>query len=173
MEASQSERQLSPRGMKLGRELSPYQLETLQCAARGLTARQTAEALGKTEISIERAWQVVRAKLGAATIAEAAVIGRAEGYSIPYRTPRRRKPAPVPAPAEHWVRDWERGDEYIEHWRGLAWHVAPIPPADHNCLPRTRGTVRISGMPLMRISRCACGAVDVGDGWEDRFSRSA
>lgn len=157
--------------MTLGRALSPYQLETLKCAAQGLTARQAGNVLGKSEIAIERAWQVVRGKLGAASIAEAVVIGRAEGYALP-RPAAKRKPAPGRT-SEHWVRDWTRGSEYIEHWRGVAWHAAPIPPQDHACLPRTRGMVRIKGLPLMRISRCACGAVDVGDGWEDRFSRSA
>lgn len=82
--------------------------------------------------------------------------------------------AKIPAQAEPqqlWQVVWRSGDEYYEHWRGVPWHEAVMPKPEHRCLAQTRGVVRVGGLPAMPVQRCACGAVDVGEGWEDRNSR--
>lgn len=71
-----------------------------------------------------------------------------------------------------WVREWEKGVEFIDHYRGIRWCDAPLPKEAHRCLAQTRAVVRIQGLPPMRIARCACGAVDIGNGWEDRNCRT-
>lgn len=71
-----------------------------------------------------------------------------------------------------WVREWERGDEFIDHYRGVRWCDAPLPKEAHRCLAQTRAVVVVMGLPPMPIARCACGAVDIGNGWEDRNCRA-
>jgi hypothetical protein len=48
----------------------------------------------------------------------------------------------------------------ITHQDGVAWHDAPIPPADHHCWPQTMGWVGEWG--LTQILRCPCGAIARG-----------
>lgn len=82
--------------------------------------------------------------------------------------------AKIPAQGRgNWVCAWRKDDEFYEHWWGKPWHEAAYPKESHNCLAQTRGAVRVGGLPLMMIARCACGAVNLhdGEGWQDRNSR--
>ncbi len=148
-----------------GEELSPLQIEVLQFAARGYTAAAAAAVLGKTRDNVMRARRIARQKLGVPNIREAVRHAKAEGYSI---MPRPMMPTTRPS---QWVREWARGDEHVDHLHGVPWHDAAYPHPKHECLPQTCGMVRVQGLPPMRIARCACGAVDFGDGWTDRNSR--
>jgi hypothetical protein len=45
-------------------------------------------------------------------------------------------------------------DPDIRHVDSVAWHDAPLPPADHDCFVQTSGWIG-----LTQYCRCACGAV--------------
>lgn len=77
-------------------------------------------------------------------------------------------------PTTRWIREKQHGDEFIEHYRGVPWYDAPKPPPHHHCRPHTRGLVRAGNLPLVLVSRCACGATELNaDGyWHDINSRS-
>jgi hypothetical protein len=73
--------------------------------------------------------------------------------------------------AVEWLRVWESGEEYLEHRDGIPWHEAQIPRRWHKCVIQTRGLVTTDKMGPVHVTRCACGAVDIGDGWLDRNTR--
>ena len=151
---------------RVGDELSELQIEALRLASMGYTAKRAGQALGgRSEAAVLRLWQECRRKMGALTTTEAARIAERDGYMYvaPFEGPRKRG---------DWQREWQRGHEFVEHFQGIAWHDAPVPVEGHKCIPQTRGVVRVSGLPLMPISRCACGAVKVREAWEDCNSRS-
>lgn len=148
------------------RPLSEFQLAALQYAAVGTSAQMTATALGTTTDSVRRAWQVARTKMNTRSIAGAVSVAIREGYPmVPPRfggTDGR----------DGWVRQWQHGREFVDHLRGIPWRDATIPPPDHQCIAQTRALVRIAGLPLMPMARCACGAVQVDRVWEGRNSRT-
>lgn len=145
--------------------LSTFQLEALQYVAAGHTARTAADMMGKSYGNVLRALHLARQKLGVHTTPEAVEAARRDGYPM-------RLPQSTEQPAG-WVREWQRGDEFVEDWRGVPWHSAPLPAPEHQCRAQTRGIVRVRGLPPMPTARCACGAGNVGEGWEGKNSRSA
>jgi hypothetical protein len=72
------------------------------------------------------------------------------------------------------INAWEnpRTGEYLEHRNGVAWHDAPPPRRGHRCVEQSRGFVLLDRVGATFISRCACGAVDIGDGWAERNTRT-
>lgn len=151
-------------GKRNTKPLSMLQLQVLRYAAYGYTPSATALAMGKTVDSVRRARQVVRQKLNDAPTMDMAVHrARARGYRVSL---------PVHGGHDGWVREWEIGREFVEHHRGVPWNRAPIPPSGHSCQAQTRGLVRVTGLPLMPLLRCACGAVCIDDAWQMCNSRS-
>lgn len=144
--------------------LSDFQLKVLQYAAHGYTSAMTGEALGKTCDNVRRARQIVRHKLGVRSMPEAVDKAKRAGYRM--TLPR------LPSNVDEWVREWQIGHEFVEHWRGVPWDEAPIPDARHVCQSQTRGVVRVPGLPPMPVMRCACGAARIDDAWEWRNMRA-
>lgn len=76
-------------------------------------------------------------------------------------------------PESNFVVVWEnvRTGEFLEHRNGVDWIKAPLPRRWHRCFAQSRGFVLDERHGPATIERCACGGVNLGDGWFDRNRR--
>jgi len=65
-----------------------------------------------------------------------------------------------------WITEYDSDDTVVEHLDGVSWSEAPLPRRWHRCRAQTRGR---TGFILVR--RCACGAIDLGLGWDQKNAR--
>jgi hypothetical protein len=72
-----------------------------------------------------------------------------------------------------YIVSWENvcTGEYLEHWNGIPWHSAPKRRRMHRCYAQSRGYYLHEQYGPAAVERCACGGVNLGDGWIDRYSR--
>lgn len=69
--------------------------------------------------------------------------------------------------------EWEnpRTGEFLEHRGGVAWIKAPLPRRWHKCVAQSRGFWLDELHGPATVERCACGALNLGDGWIQRNCR--
>lgn len=160
-------------GVVRSQGLSPRQLAVLQFAYAGYTPRYAARALNTSIQNIWKARQHAREKLGAATMEAAYALAVQRGYSLELPPLDAAPPSPRGAAErrEEWVREWTRGHEFLEHWRGIQWHEAPLPDEHHDCQGQTRGVVYLRTLGAMPFLRCACGAQRIEGVWDGVNSR--
>ena len=65
-----------------------------------------------------------------------------------------------------WITAYDSDDTAVEHLDGVPWSEVPLPRRWHRCRAQTRGR---TGFILVR--RCACGAIDLGLGWDQKNAR--
>ena len=80
-------------------------------------------------------------------------------------TERGGKTDSTPA-ADTWITEYDSDDTVVEHLAGVSWSKAPLPRRWHRCRAQTRG--RTNSTP---VRRCACGAIDLGLGWDRKNAR--
>lgn len=155
--------------------LSPRQLAVLQFAYAGYTPKYAARALGTSIQNIWKARQHAREKLGAGSMEAAYALAIQRGYSLdlPPLDGAPLSPRGDAERREEWVREWTRGHEFMEHWRGIQWHEAPLPDEVHDCRGQTRGVVYMRTLGAMPFVRCPCGAQRIDGVWDGVNSRRA
>jgi len=65
-----------------------------------------------------------------------------------------------------WVTAYDADDNAVQHLDGMPWWGAPLPWRWHRCRAQSR-----MGTNCFRVRRCACGAIDLGLGWDEKNAR--